>query len=973
MSGVSQIIQSRQRRNKLQGKSLSRRLGQISIAILIIFSLLISVLTIGASFRYVSLLDDLPSHESLLPIFDELSEEQYSPTRLYDRTGQHLIAILENPNARGQKYLAYGEVEQNNLSLNLILATISSNEPNFWNNPGLSWESLQNENRPTIAQKIIRLFIFNDTFGSSNEAFQERILAAQIINTFGHEQILEWYLNSEYYGNLAYGADAAARIYFGKSASDLNLAEAATLVAASQSPSVNPIDAPIASNEAKTQILTTMFEQGLITGEQLDDGLNQEIKVEPASGFLVNLEPAFTNLVIDQVSQYIPEERIYRGGLNIHTTMDYELQNQIDCSVEYHLSRISGETSTNLTSSDFDDCEMARLLPSSIDKIAEQENPISADVIVLDPHVGQLMALVRGGTGNQDQVGFAGHSPGSILSPFIYLTYFTRGTSPATLLWDIPANIPPGITEIQYDIDQFHGPVNLRTALANDYLVPALQVLTQMDPDQVWQTAGRMGLTRLQVPSGIGMYSILFQGGETDLTELSQAYGVLANQGVLSGIPRDNSNAEDPNSPIRPQSVLQVLDNTGNILLDCTDQITECHPIKRPVLTQELAYLVTDVLSDETARWPSLGHPNSLEIGRPVAAKIGSTNDNDGFWTLGYTPDLVAGVWVGPEGNSPGEISSPAWSADLWHAVLQYASKKYPTDDFPIPANISELAVCDPSGMLPSKDCPQVVDEVFISGNEPTQIDNLYKTIAINSQSGRLATIYTPPALVEEQVFLVFPPEAEEWAINAGLPQIPDDYDVLDIELVQDSDARISSPPMFSTVKGSVQIMGRAAGNGFKSYRLQVGSGLNPDAWFQIGEEVKTPVQNGKLGIWDTSQLSGLHVLQLLVSYEDESVASSMVQVTIDNQEPAIDIHFPQNEMSIKQQDTEMITILAQVSDNLGVDRVEFFVDGDLFASLNSPPYVVPWRTITGKHVIRVSAYDHAGNMNDSRVQIVIE
>jgi len=136
---------------------------------------------------------------------------------------------------------------------------------------------------------------------------------------------------------------------------------------------------------------------------------------------------------------------------------------------------------------------------------------------------------------------------------------------------------------------------------------------------------------------------------------------------------------------------------------------------------------------------------------------------------------------------------------------------------------------------------------------------------------------------------------------------------------------------------------------------------------------VNTPVQNGKLGIWDTSQLSGLHVLQLLVSYEDESVASSMVQVTIDNQEPAIDIHFPQNEMSIKQLDTELITILAQVSDNLGVDRVEFFVDGDLFASLNSPPYAVPWRTITGKHVIRVSAYDHAGNMNDSRVQIEIK
>lgn len=973
MSGVSQIIQSRQRRNKLEDKSLSRRLGQVSIAILIILSLLFSVLIITGAFRYASLLDDLPSHESLFPIFEEISEETYSPTRLYDRTGQHIIAILENPNARGQEYLAYGDDGQKNLSLNLILASISTIEPNFWNNPGLSWESLQDENQPTIAQKIIRLFIFNNPYQTSDQAIQEWILAAQLINSYGHEQILEWYLNSEYYGNLAYGADAAARIYFGKSASDLNLAEAATLVAASQSPSVNPIDAPIASNEAKTRILTGMFDQGLITADQLDDGLNQEIEVEPDRGFPVNIEPSFTNLAIEQVSQYIPEERIYRGGLKIITTMDYELQNQVDCSVEYHLSRISGETSTNLTSSDFDDCEMARLLPSNIDKTAEPDTPIAAEVTVLDPREGQLMALVRGETGNQGQVEFAGHSPGSILSPFIYLTSFTRGTSPATLLWDIPANIPPGMTEIQNDIDQFHGPVNLRTALANDYLVPALQVLTQMDPDQVWKTAGRMGLTRLQVPSGNGTYRIMFQGGETDLIELSQAYGVLANQGVLSGIPGDISNTEDPNSPIHPQTVLNVFDKSGSILLDCTDQITECQPVKRPVLTQELAYLVTDVLSDETARWPSLGHPNSLEIGRPAAAKIGSTNDDDGSWTLGYTPDLVAGVWVGPEGKSPGEKPSAAWAADLWRAVLQYASQDSPTGDFPIPGNISELAVCDPSGMLPSKDCPQVVDEVFISGNEPTQVDNLFKTFAINSQSGRLATIYTPPAFVEEQVFLVFPPEAEEWAINAGLPQIPDDYDVLDIELIQDSDAHISSPSMFSTIKGSVQIMGSAAGDGFISYRLQVGSGLNPGVWFQIGEEVNTPVQNGKLGVWDTSQLSGLHVLQLLVSYEDERVASSVVQVTIDNQEPAVDIQFPQDEMRIKQLESDSITILAQVSDNLGVDRVEFFVDGDLFASLNSPPYAVPWRTVKGKHVIRASAYDHAGNMNDSRVQIVIE
>ena len=971
MPGVPQIIQSRHRRKVLHTRSLSRRLGQITIVILIFLSLVISLFTIYISFNYARLLIDLPSHEILPQIFNNIQRQEYSPTKLYDRTGEHVIAILENPSARDQKYLSYDGENKNSIPEELVLATISSTEPNFWINPGISWHSLQDETRPTIAQKITRLFIFNDGSGNENKA-QEWLLAAQLINSYGHEQVLEWYINSEYYGNLAFGADAAARIYFGKPAADINLAEAATLVAAAQSPSINPIDSPIASKKAKERILYTMFEQDLISKMQLESSLAQEIKVNAPKSFPENIEPAFTNLVIEQVSQYIPEEIIFRGGLEVITSMDFDLQNQIDCLVEYQLNRVTGDSSIDLSDSKYAGCEMARLLPSNFEEIGDHDFPLAADALIMDPQDGQLLALVRQDTGNQRPEEFADHPPGSILTPFIYLTSFTRGMSPATLSWDIPANLPPELSDLQNDIEQFQGPISLRTALANDYLIPALQVLTQMDPEQVWQTSERMGLRSLKVPSGNGANRLLFQGGEANLLELSQAYGVLANQGILSGIPQNNRDPEDPNSPINPQVVLQVFDNSGNIQLDCTDLITDCHPAKRPVLTNELAYLVTDVLSDEIARWPSLGHPNSLEIGRPAAAKIGLTN-NAGIWTLGYSPELLAGVWVGPGEISRREYISPDWAADLWHAVLQYSAKDLPTSEFPTPINISEVAVCTPSGMLPTKDCPQVVDEIFINGNEPTQLDNLFKTVSINSQSGHLATIFTSPALIEEQVFLHFPPEAAEWASTAGIPQIPDDYDVLDNNILQDADALITSPPIFGTINGKVPIMGRAAGQGFESYQLQVGSGLNPDSWYQIGEEVKNPVQNGRLGFWDTSQLSGLYVLQLLVSYDDESVVSSTIQVTIDNQEPVIDILYPQDGSIYKHQEIETITILANASDDLGIDRVEFFIDGDLFASLNSPPYAVPWRTSIGNHIIRIAAYDHAGNKNDSRVNIVVE
>ncbi|MCK4726824.1 MAG: transglycosylase domain-containing protein, partial [Anaerolineales bacterium] len=489
------------------------------------------------------------------------------------------------------------------------------------------------------------------------------------------EQILEWYLNSEYYGNLAYGVDAAARVYFGKSASELNHAEAATLAAAAISPNLNPIDAPAASEEAKVRILYEMFEQGFMTADQLETSLEQELVFRSSRDFPVNIEPAFTNLVIDQASQFISEERIYRGGLEIITSLDYELQTQVECTVEHQINRITGGDFDGITGLDFDECEMARLLPSNYEASAGQDFTINADVLVMDPQAGQILAMVGNSNGRQEQDIFSGHPPGSILSPFIYLTSFTRGTSPATLLWDIPANIPSGLTDIQRGIEQFHGPVSLRTALANDYLVPGLQILTQMDPEQVWQTAERLGLTRLQIPPGDGTYRILFQGGETDLAELSQAYGVLANQGVLAGITQSNSTPGDSNSPIRPQVVLKVLDDSGFEQLDCTDPITECHIIKRPVISKELAYLVTDVLSDETARWPSLGHPNSLEIGRPAAAKIGSTHSREDIWTIGYTPDLLAGVWIGSEETSLDNSLAPEWAAGMWHAVLQYTSK----------------------------------------------------------------------------------------------------------------------------------------------------------------------------------------------------------------------------------------------------------------------------------------------------------
>lgn len=973
MQDVSQIIRSRQRRHIREKRILSTRLGQVSIIFLILFGLIFSSLAIAGSILYSRLLVDIPSPKQLPQLIGYAREPLHNPTKVYDRGAEHLIAVLENTNARGQNYLVLEGNNENTIPDALISATIATTEPNFWNNPGISWASIREGNRPTIAQKLSRSFLFEQGPQSLQRSIQENIVAAQLISVYGHQQILEWYLNTEDFGNLAFGVDAASRIYFGKPAPEISIAEAAMLVGIANSPGLNPYDSPAHANQMKDLILHEMFDQGLISSDQLNDSLTKNLVIRKAPDRPLNLEPAFTNLVIDQVSAYIPLDQIYRGGMEIITTLDFDLQTQTGCTIKNQTGKASEDPAGEQSQTDFENCEMARLLPSLSTSASLPDSPISANVLILDPRDGQILALVADDTSHQDELSILRHSPGTILTPLLYLSSFSRGSSPATMVWDVPGNIPSAYTDILNEIESYNGPVSLRSSLANDYMVPALQILTQMGAEQVWHDAERLGLTDLQLPPVNGEYRILFQDGEAELSELSQVYGVLANQGVLAGIAQNSASAGDPNSPINPQVILQVRDQEGNVVLDCTDPITDCHTTRRPVTTKELAYLVTDILKDEAARWPSLGHPNPLEIGRPAAAKMGTSNDNGEIWTIGYTPEMLTAVWVGSE-NSTHDLSlNPDLATGLWHAVMQYASRELPINDFTIPPSISEVEVCYPSGLLPSEECPKIVDEIFIQGNEPTQTDNLFKAFLINQESGRLATIFTPPGLIKKEVFMAIPPEAEQWAESAGLPLIPTDYDVIDIVSGQNENAQIYSPAMFSTVKGIVPILGRAAGDGFQSYRLQIGPGLNPVSWFQIGDEKEDPVPNGQLGLWDTNGLSGLYVLQLIVSYEDGRVETSVVQVTIDNQEPNVNFRFPEDGQSFNRLDSETISLQAEASDNLLLDRVEFYINGDLVATLNSTPYVIPWKLTAGEHILRVVAYDQAGNKAIDRVEIVVE
>jgi membrane peptidoglycan carboxypeptidase len=530
-----------------------------------------------------------------------------------------------------------------------------------------------------------------------------------------------------------------------------------------------------------------------------------------------------------------PRARIERGGLTITTTLDYDLQVQASCVTEIYAARLAGLPEPETP------CNAARFLPSLPPGITIADSSTSA--LILDPNTGQILAVVGETFQARETPLITAHRPGSMLDAFVFLTGFTRGLSPASLIWDIPGQV-----EIQNFDNEYHGPMRLRTALANDYQAPAAQVMKQMGADNVAKIAGSFGLAFDETAS---------------LVDMAGAYAVFGTQGVYFG--------QEVGDAFEPVSVLKVEAADGSMWLDWT------LPQARPVVTSALAYLMTNALSDESARWPGLGDPNVTEIGRPAALKLGGTRDGLDAWTVGYTPARAVAVWTGTHDQSLGV--TPRLSAVLWSALMQLSTQNFASDGWTVPPGVTVINVCDPSGMLPTPDCPNVVSEVFSNGNEPVQTDNLYRKFSINRETGFLATVFTPPQLVEERVYLIVPPEAREWARSAQLQVPPDAYDAIQPS-PRNPEVYISAPGMFDEISETVKIVGTASGADFLSYRILTGQGLNPQKWIQIGEG-QTAVVDGLLAEWDTSKLSGLYAVQLQVVRSDQRVDSAVVQVTV--------------------------------------------------------------------------------------------
>ncbi len=938
---------------------------------------------------------DLPSPDAVLQ-----ARQQFETTLVYDRTGQTVLDQVIDPNAGDRRWTAIADVPAP-----LVQATVAIEDKTFFNNPGFSVRGILRalfitatggdlQGGSTITQQLIKNTIIAPEDRAApliTRKIKEVILAAELSRRYSKSQILEWYLNTNFYGNLAYGVDAASKIYFNKPVQNLTLGEAALLAAIPQDPQLNPLDNWQAARERQIVVLNSMADQGYITPDQARQAASETIVVAPLADHFNQIAPHFALYARQQTEQILDAQGydgaalIARGGLHIYTTLDLDLQYQAECVSRSYISRLSGgDPNTALNTNAGTPCTAAADLPNAPPgfKLGVRRNVTNASLVAIRPTTGEILAMVGSldfwnpGIDGNYNVAVGLRQPGSTFKIFTYAAAFASGVfTPATMLLDVPTSFPTGggppYQPTNEDL-KFHGPVSLREAFADSYNVPAVSVLSQVGIASVIRTAHLLGINSIN--NDITSYGLSLTLGSAEVSplDLTYAYSVFANMGVMAGTPVQNP--RDGYRQLDPVSVLRIDDSTGHTLWKFDEQQPTF--ARRTVLAPGLAYLVNNVLSDDQARTAQFGANSALELDRPAAAKTGTTNDNRDAWTVGYTPQIAVGVWVGNNNNSPMEsdVLGINGAAPIWHAVMTYAHKRdsLPVQDWPRPASIVTADVCKVSGLLPTPDCPRTT-EIFISDGThstvPRQTDTYYKRLTINVRTGLIATAATPPQLRADRLYFDYPAQARIWAQSAKLPFPPTEYDTGGTQAASNG-LTLAQPSALSRVRGAVAIVGDVTATNAQSYTLAYGTGLNPDSWFNITTSGSAHGTGVTLGQWNTSGLDGLYTVRLQVILADHSVLETTTQLTVDNIAPTVALTAPQPGTRF---DGNTIELVAEASDNLpdGLS-VTFYHNGKALGTASAPPFTLSW-TIdsSGSQSFYAVAIDSAGNTTQSATVVV--
>ena len=969
-------------------------------ALLVITGVVVSGISAAAG-TYAYFTRDLPEPEEI-----ETAEQNFETTKIYDRTGQILLYEVIDPRAGDRTWVTLDQIPQD-----LQCATVAIEDRTFWENPGINlrgmgralWADVrgqQIQGGSSITQQLIKNIVIEpgrryvSAEGPKWKDYERKIteilLAYRITQKYSKEKILEWYINTNFYGNLAYGIEAAARVYFGKSVGDLTLAESATLAAIPQFPRMNPFDDPLAARERQSLVLDAMVRQGCITPEEAVAAKYEPWTLAKFTERFDILAPHFSIYVRKQLEDMFGPEVVYRGGLRVYTTLNLDLQEQAQCVARAQVRRLSGEDEATVIQEMLDSgCAAAQFLtPLRASSVGRDHHVSNTSVVAVRPATGEILAMV----GSLDYwneaidgqfnvaVDGPGRQPGSAFKPFTYVTLLAQGDNAAHMFLDVRTAFqqPTGYPYVPENYDRkYHGPQRLRLALARSLNIPAVATLQLAGVDNVIRTAHRMGINTLD--RGLDYYglSLTLGGGEVHLLDMVYAFNVFANGGRMYGAPVPEAQRREGYRELDPVAILRVEDRNGHVLYEYSQ------PESRDVLSPQLAYLMNSILSDRQARWAIFGNPNPLELSndRPAAAKTGTTNNYKDAWTLGYTPQLAVGVWLGNSDNSDmAPVAGLIGAAPIWKAVMEYALQNEESVPFARPEGLVERAVCAISGKLPTEHCP-TANELFIPGTEPTEACRIHQVFRVNRETGRMCTVYTPPELCEERVYEVYPPEAADWIASLEedkRPSVPPtEYDTIYGPSRSDADVAIVNPAPYSYIRGTVPITGNAKGGDFNFYRVVFGQGMNPTAWVQVGPDHGNQVDHNVLEFWDTSGLDGLYSLRLSVVDHSTALRETTIQVTVDNISPTLDLTYPEEGAEYEYGYDEWANVNAEVQD-YSVARIEFYeYPGDKasappegltpFAMRTVAPFNVNWTVGgVGLHTFYVIAIDAAGNTTKS-------
>ncbi len=878
------------------------------------------------------------------------SRQVVQSTRIYDRTGSHLLYEI-------------GEIHRTSVSLDhispyIIQATLAAEDDQFYEHHGLDFQGIlrgvvlkplsgqRAQGGSTITQQLIKNSILTPE-RTVRRKVKEAVLSLELEQRFSKDEILGMYLNEIPYGSQAYGVEAASQLYFGKSSSNVTLVEAAVLAALPKAPSYySPYGSHFEDLKRRQEhILSRMAGLGMITQQEAEEAKKEELYFQPRNESI--LAPHFVFYVKEILDSELGERMVEQGGLKVLTTLDMKLQKTAEQALENHQKALNSLGASN------------------------------AAITAIDPKTGDILAMAGSiDYFNEDidgnvNVAIRHRSPGSSIKPLAYAAAWQKGYTTETILVDAETNFGQDYKPLNYDLSQ-RGPVTMRNALANSMNIPAVKTLYLAGLKETASFAQKMGLSSLTDPDRYGL-SLVLGGGEVRLVDLVSAYGVFANDGLR----------------LPHRAILKTeIESDSDVLIDVSKDETD----GEQVIPNNLARTVTDVLSDNHARSLTFGTHSPLQLGsRPVATKTGTTQDYRDGWTVGYTPSLAAGVWAGNNDNSPMGNHSPGvrTAAPVWNEFMRNALSGTTIEHFVTPEPSNNIPHGIMRGELPeikgkwekeagivyTLDCP-------VSLGQPTTFKELHTVLYYLQRQNPLGP---PPSRAEQDPqFSRWEEGVTAWREKQNQEKSSDPEEpryVASLPTPVCDSANSENLPKVSIVEPNTSTLN----NSPVTVKVAVESDqpLDHVRFLLDGEEIakRNPDQPLEASFSFKPDYSGRKTLLVLAVTKDHLVGKAHRTFIInpDDSPPSVTLHTPQNNKSYTPENFP-ITAKVTASDPSGIELVDILYNKEGQsgtrrigrASKISPiapnRYEVKWNDSPGpgQYTVYAIAYDKTGNTNES-------